>query len=263
MGELRPPGGDLAALGLSLAGRAALVSGAARGVGRTISARFVAASAAVALADIDAEGAAAAAADLVATGGRAIGLPLDVTDPASWAATVEHAVRELGRIDILVNNAGITGPTASLLELDEATWRRVLAINLDGVFFGCRAVLPHLLERGSGRIINVASIAGKEGNPNLIPYSTSKAGVIALTKALAKEVARTGILINAIAPAVIGTELLQQMQPETIQYMVDRVPMGRMGTPEEAAALVHFLASDACTFSTGFCWDLSGGRATY
>lgn len=254
---------DLAALGLSLAGKSALVTGAARGLGRAIATRLAAAGAAVALADIDEAGAERAAIELAATGATAVGIALDVTRPESWAAAVGETIRVLGQIDILANNAGITGPTASLLEVDEAIWRRVLAINLDGVFFGCRAVLPHLLERGSGRIINVASIAGKEGNPNLIPYSTSKAGVIALTKALAKEVARTGLLVNAIAPAVIGTELLQQMQPETIQYMVDRVPMGRMGTPEEAAALVHFMASDACTFSTGFCWDLSGGRATY
>ena len=241
----------------------AVVTGAARGIGRAIATRLATAGAAVAVADVDVPAAEEAARAIEAAGGRVRAQALDVTAPASWAEAIRRVEADLGPIAILVNNAGITGPTASLLELDEATWRRVMSINLDGVFHGCRAVLPGMLARGSGRIVNVASIAGKEGNPNLIPYSTSKGGVIALTKALAKEVARTGVLVNALAPAVIGTELLQQMAPETVQYMVDRVPLGRMGTPEEAAALVHFMVSDACTFSTGFCWDLSGGRATY
>ena len=164
----------------------------------------------------------------------------------------------------MVNNAGITGKTVRLWELDEADLDRVYAVNLKGVFLMCRAVIPEMLAQGYGRIVNVASIAGKEGNPTLIPYSSTKAGVIALTKALAKEVAGKGnITVNSISPAVIRTKILDTIAPETVQYMVSHIPMGRTGKIEEIAALVHFLVSSEASFTTGQCYDISGGRATY
>jgi NAD(P)-dependent dehydrogenase (short-subunit alcohol dehydrogenase family) len=174
--------------------------------------------------------------------------------------TVHHA---LGPVAILVNNAGITGGSAKVQDFDAATWDRTIAVNLRGVFLCCRAVLPDMLSAGYGRIVNVASIAGKEGNPGLSAYSASKAAVIGFTKSLAKEVAQTGVIVNAISPAVIQTEILSQLAQETVDYMVSRIPMGRTGRPEEVAALVAWLASDECTFTTGQCIDISGGRATY
>jgi 3-oxoacyl-[acyl-carrier protein] reductase len=171
--------------------------------------------------------------------------------------------REWGRLDVLVNNAGITGRSFPIWELSDEDWQRVIDVDLTSVFLCCRAAVRVMLRQGSGRIINIASIAGKEGNPTLVPYSTAKAGVIGLTKALAKEVATRGILVNAVAPAVIGTELLQQMEPSTVDLLVSKIPMGRVGRPDEVAALVAWLASDQCTFSTGAVYDLSGGRATY
>lgn len=171
--------------------------------------------------------------------------------------------RELGPVEILVNNAGITGGAADVQDFDIAAWDRTIAVNLRGVFLCCRAALPDMLSGGRGRIVNVASIAGKEGNPRLSAYSASKAAVIGFTKSLAKEVAQKNIIVNAISPAVIQTRILDQVPQETIDYMVSRIPMGRTGKPEEVAALVHWLAGDDCTFTTGQCIDISGGRATY
>jgi 2-dehydro-3-deoxy-L-rhamnonate dehydrogenase (NAD+) len=168
-----------------------------------------------------------------------------------------------GRLDIVVNNAGITGRSVPTWELSDDDWRQVIDVDLTSVFFVCRAAVRLMRPRASGRIINIASIAGKEGNPTLVPYSTAKAGVIGLTKALAKEVATQGILVNAVAPAVIGTDLLQQMERSTVDMLIAKIPMGRVGKPEEVAALVAWLASDECSFSTGAVYDLSGGRATY
>ncbi len=164
---------------------------------------------------------------------------------------------------MLVNNAGIAGTAARVASYPLAEWRRIMAVNLDGVFFCCQAVLPHMLERGAGRIVNIASISGKEGNPNMSAYSTSKAGVIGFTKALAKEVATQGILVNCVTPAVIETDILQQLTKEAVGYMVAKIPMGRTGQPAEVASLVSWLASKECTFSTGAVFDISGGRATY
>jgi 2-dehydro-3-deoxy-L-rhamnonate dehydrogenase (NAD+) len=196
-------------------------------------------------------------------GGKAAGVAADVTSPTEVGAMVERTLDAFGAVDILVNNAGITGRDAPLWETTDEDWEKVLDLNLTGVFYCCRAVVSHMRERRSGAIVNVASISGKEGNPNMIPYSVSKAGVICLTKALAKEVITDAVRVNAVAPGVIETPLLDQLQPEAIDYMKSKVPMGRMGSPEEVAAVVHFLASDAASFVTGQCYDVSGGRATY
>ena len=240
--------------------RIAFVTGAARGIGLAIARRLVDDGASVALADIDEPAATAAAGSL---GGKAMGIALDVTSPESWAAATGQVAERWGRVDILVNNAGIAGRSAPIWELDVSEWQDVINIDLTGVYLGCRTVLPGMIERGYGRIVNVASIAGKEGNPNAVPYSAAKSGVIGLTKAVAKEVATKGVLVNAVTPAVIATEILKQVSAEHIAYMTSKIPMGRVGQPEEVAALVAFLCSDELTFSTGAVFDISGGRATY
>jgi 2-dehydro-3-deoxy-L-rhamnonate dehydrogenase (NAD+) len=196
-------------------------------------------------------------------GANAVAQHLDVTSPESWQSAVDSASSNWGGLDILVNNAGIAGRSAPAWELSIDEWREVIDIDLTGVYLGCRAVLPGMIERGYGRIVNIASIAGKEGNPNAVPYSAAKSGVIGLTKAVAKEVATRGVIVNCITPAVIATEILEQVSQEHIDYMTSRIPMGRVGQPEEVAALACFLASDEVTFSTGAVFDLSGGRATY
>jgi 3-oxoacyl-[acyl-carrier protein] reductase len=240
--------------------RTALVTGAARGIGRAIAERFLKNGMRVVLVDKDAAAVQAAAQTL---GGGALPIVADVT----VTDDVERAVRvpgdRWGHLDVVVNNAGITGRSVPIWELTDEDWHRVIAADLTSVFLVSRAAVRLMLPRRRGRIINIASIAGKEGNPTLIPYSTAKAGVIGLTKALAKEVAGHGILVNAVAPAVIGTELLQQMTKETVDYLIAKIPMGRVGSPAEVAALVAWLASDECSFSTGAVYDLSGGRATY
>ena len=240
--------------------KTALVTGAARGIGLAIASRLAADGARVAVLDLDAQGAEAAARKV---GGGAIALVADVTRAADVDAAVHRVVDAWGRLDILVNNAGITGRSFPIWELSDEDWRRVIDADLTSVFFCCRAAIKVMLGQGSGRIINIASIAGKEGNPTLVPYSAAKAGVIGLTKALAKEVCTRGILVHAIAPAVIGTELLQQMEKSTVDLLVSKIPMGRVGRPEEVAALAAWLASDDCSFTTGAVHDLSGGRATY
>ncbi|MGH7324130.1 MAG: SDR family oxidoreductase [Candidatus Rokuibacteriota bacterium] len=244
----------------SLEGRTALVTGAARGIGLAITERLLAAGARVTLADVDAAELKAAAGRL---GDRASAVVADVTVTADVERAV-HAVGERwGRLDIVVNNAGITGRSYPITELTDDDWHCVIACDLTSVFLVCRAAIRVMLAAGGGRIINIASIAGKEGNPSLVPYSAAKAGVIGLTKALAKEVATRGIFVNAVAPAVIETDILRQMTKETVNMLVAKIPMGRWGQPQEVAALVAWLASDECSFSTGAVYDLSGGRATY
>ncbi|MFL6351843.1 MAG: SDR family oxidoreductase [Bryobacteraceae bacterium] len=242
--------------------KAALVTGAAKGIGKAIASRLLKDGMVVAIADID-EAAAHKAAGELAELGESFPIAVDITDAASVRATVDSILNRYSRIDVLVNNAGIGGKAAPVVEYPEQEWRRVLAVNLDAVFYCCKAVLPSMLAHGAGRIINVASISGKEGNPNMSAYSSSKAGVIGFTKALAKEVATRGIYVNCVTPAVIETELLTQLTDEAVNYMVAKIPMNRVGKPDEVAALVSWLASDECSFSTGAVFDISGGRATY
>lgn len=243
----------------SLKDRVAIVTGGGQSIGEGICKRFASAGARVAVVDLDGDNAKAVGS---AVGG--IGLQCDVTKRDSVVAAIHETRKQLGPIEIVVNCAGIVGKTAVLWELDEQNLDQVYAVNLKGVFLVCRHVIEEMLQRKYGRIINIASIAGKEGNPTLIPYSATKAGVIALTKALAKEVAGKGdITVNSISPAVVYTKIHDTMPKATIDYMVSKIPMGRTGKIEEVAALVHYLASSEASFTTGQCYDISGGRATY
>jgi 3-oxoacyl-[acyl-carrier protein] reductase len=201
--------------------------------------------------------------EIEAGGGTAEAAALDVTEAGAADAFVAATLERHGRIDILVNNAGITGGNGATWELDPDVWRRVLEVNLTGAFLTCRAVVPHMIARGYGRIVNVASIAGKEGNPNAAHYSASKAGLIGLTKSLAKELAPRNIVANCITPAAARTEIFSQMKQEHVDYMLARIPMGRFLELDEVAALICWLSSEECSFSTGAVFDISGGRATY
>lgn len=249
---------------LALTGQVAMITGAATGIGEAVARRLARAGAVVAIADLDLAGAASVAAGIEQSHpGAAVALQVDVTDPRTIGEAVGELLARFGGIDVLVNNAGLAGRAAPLWDQTFEEWRRVLGVNLDGVFHCCRAVIPQMRERRYGRIVNVASIAGKEGNPNMTAYSASKAAVIGFTKSLAKEVATEGICVNAVAPAVVRTRLLEQLSQAQIDYMTERIPMRRTGSPEEIAAVVHFLASPDCSFVTGQCYDASGGRATY
>ncbi len=244
----------------SLAGRTAIITGAATGIGEAIATRLAEAGATVAVVDLNLAGAQKVAA-LLPNGSFAV--EADVADSASVGRAVDQVLKQTGQIDILVNNAGIAGPAAFIWEQTDEIWQRVIAVNLTGVFNFCRAVVPHMRSRSYGRIVNIASIAGKEGNPRMIPYSATKAGVIGLTKSLGKELATDGICVNAVSPAVVQTQILDQLTSEQVAYMTDRIPMRRTGKPEEIAYVVHFLASTECSFVTAQCYDASGGRATY
>ena len=247
-------------MAFELTGQTAIVTGAATGIGEAIARRLAKAGAAVAVADLNLEGATAAAHSI---GGDAFPLQIDISRSSSANNAMAGVIARRGRIDILVNNAGIAGKAAPLWEQTDEDWHTVIAVNLLGVVYCTRAVLPHMRTHKYGRIVNVASIAGKEGNPNMSPYSATKAAVIAFTKSVGKEVATEGICVNAVAPAVIRTHILDQLTPEQVDYMTQRIPMRRTGTTEEVAAVVHFLASPDCSFVTGQCYDASGGRATY
>jgi 3-oxoacyl-[acyl-carrier protein] reductase len=233
-------------------GKVALVTGGSSGIGAAVARRLHDESARVASLDLDAE-----APDGV------LALTGDVSSSAEVESAVARVRGELGPIDILVCSAGVPGASLPTVDVTDEEWRRVMGINADGVFYSNRAVIPGMVERGYGRIVNVASIAGKEGNPMAGAYSASKAAVIAMTKAIGKDLARTGVIVNCVAPAVIETPILEGITEEHIGYMVERIPMGRMGEPEEVAALICWLASDECSFSTGATYDISGGRAVY
>jgi 3-oxoacyl-[acyl-carrier protein] reductase len=239
-------------------GRTAVVTGGAQGIGRQVAAMIVAAGGNVALWDRDAA--------LVGKSAAALGaeaIAVDVSDAASVDAATAETLRRFGRIDVLVNSAGITGPNAAVADYPIAEWDRVVAINLRGPFLCCRAIIPGMIAQNYGRIANVASIAGKEGNPNASAYSASKAGVIAFTKSLAKETAGHNISVNAVAPAAVKTAIFDQMSEEHISYMLSRIPRGRFGGVEEVAATIAFMVSEDCSFTTGFTFDVTGGRATY
>ena len=247
---------------IDLAGRVAVVTGGAQGIGRAIVERFLDSGAAVAIWDRDAALADKTAAELKPRG-RVAPFALDVTRLDEVAEARDATIAALERIDILVNNAGISGPNVRTWEYPPEAWDEVLDVNLTGTFNCCRAVVPHMIGRNYGRIVNVASIAGKEGNPNAPAYSASKAGVIALTKSLGKELASHDISVNCVTPAAARTAIFDQMSQEHIDYMLAKIPRGRFVTVEEIAALVAFCASAECSFTTGAVFDLSGGRATY
>ena len=243
---------------IDLTGRRAIVTGGARGIGLAVAERFAASGARVAIWDRDAT-TAAAEADRIGQ----VGLAVDVADPDAVAAAFERSELLVGPIDILVTSAGITGPNLPVETYPVDAWRQVLDVDLTGPFLCSRAVIPGMKARDYGRIVHIASIAGKEGNPNASAYSATKAGVIALTKSLGKELAQTGVRVNCVTPAAVRTEIFDQMTEQHIQYMLSKIPMGRFGLTTEIAAMIAWLASEECSFSTGATFDLSGGRAVY
>ena len=247
---------------IDLNGRNAVVTGGAQGIGRAIVARLLASGAAVAIWDRDKALADKAAGEL-GNLGKVVALVCDVTKLADIERARDDTLKELGRIDILINNAGIAGPNAKTWEYDPQAWAQVMRVNLDGPFLCCRAMVPLMIAENYGRIVNIASIAGKEGNPNAPAYSASKAGVIALTKSLGKELAGHDIAVNCVTPAAARTAIFDQMSQQHIDYMLSKIPRNRFVEVEEIAALVAFCASAECSFSTGAVFDISGGRATY
>jgi NAD(P)-dependent dehydrogenase (short-subunit alcohol dehydrogenase family) len=247
---------------IDLRERNAVVTGGAQGIGRAIVERLLDSGASVAIWDRDGKLASEAAA-VLKHNGRAEAVAVDVTQLAEIEAARDKTVRALGSIDILVNNAGIAGPNLKTWEYSPEDWAKVMAVNLDSQFYCCRAIVPLMIAQNYGRIVNIASIAGKEGNPNAVAYSASKAGVIALTKSLGKELAHHDIAVNCITPAAARTAIFDQMTKQHIDYMLAKIPRGRFVDVEEIAALVAFCASADCSFSTGAVFDISGGRATY
>ena len=247
---------------IDLAGRAAVVTGGARGIGYGTADRALRSGAVVSLWDVDATRLDHARTALSGLG-RVEAEIVDLTDEQAVQAAANETIRKLGKIDVLINNAGITGGNNVTWELPPDVWRRVIEVNLIGPYLTCRAVVPRMLANGYGRIVNVASIAGKEGNPNASHYSASKAGLIGFTKSLGKELATKNILVNCVTPAAVKTELFDQMKQEHIAYMLSKIPMGRFLHVDEVASVICWLGSEECSFSTGAVFDISGGRATY
>ena len=245
---------------LDLTGRHAVITGGAVGLGFAIAQRMLASGATVSLWDLNPQALAAARGAL---GAGVHTVVMDVSSHTSVVQAVQQTVAHHPVIDVLVNSAGITGPNVKLWDYPPEQWMQVQQVNLNGLFFCCREVVPHMRTRNYGRIINIASVAGKDGNPNASAYSASKAAVIALTKSLGKELADTGVRVNCVTPAAVKTPIFDQMTPEHIQFMLSKIPMGRFGTPDEVAAMVTWLATEECSFSTGAVFDLSGGRSTY
>ncbi|MEO7852606.1 MAG: SDR family NAD(P)-dependent oxidoreductase [Rubrivivax sp.] len=247
---------------IDLKGRAAVITGGAQGIGYAAAQRMLQSGAAVALWDIDTERLASAS-ETLSTLGKVSTHCVELTDESSVTGATQATLAQHGQIDVLLNNAGITGGNGVTWELDPAMWRRVIEVNLIGPYLTCRAVVPHMIGRGYGRIVNIASVAGKEGNPNASHYSASKAALIALTKSLGKELANQGVLVNAITPAAAKTAMFDTMAQSHIDFMLSKIPMARFLEVGEAAAMIAWLASEDCSFSTGAVFDLSGGRATY
>jgi 3-oxoacyl-[acyl-carrier protein] reductase len=247
---------------IDLKGRVAVITGGAQGIGRAIAQRLLQSGARAILWDIDQQGLNSAARELGSLGTVDTRV-VELTDDAAIAAATAAAIAHAGKIDILINNAGITGGNAPSWELDPAVWRHVIEVNLVAPWLTCRQVVPSMLSQGYGRVVNIASVAGKEGNPNASHYSASKAGLIALTKSLAKEVATRGVLVNAITPAVAKTSMFEQMTRSHIDYMLGKIPMGRFVEVGEIAAMAAWLSSEDCSFSTGAVFDITGGRSTY
>jgi NAD(P)-dependent dehydrogenase (short-subunit alcohol dehydrogenase family) len=245
---------------LDLAERHVVITGGAVGLGFAVAQRVLLSGGSVTLWDRDAAALERAQGLL---GAYADTVQVDVADHASVVAAVARTLQKTSAIDALVNSAGITGPNVKLWDYPPEAWAQVQQVNLNGLFYCCREVVPHMRGRNAGRIVNIASVAGKEGNPNASAYSASKAAVIALTKSLGKELADTGIRVNCVTPAAVKTPIFDQMSPEHIAFMLSKIPMGRFGTPEEVAAMVTWLCTDDCSFSTGAVFDLSGGRSTY
>jgi 2-dehydro-3-deoxy-L-rhamnonate dehydrogenase (NAD+) len=245
---------------LDFSGRTAAITGGAMGIGLAVARRLAAGGARIALWDRDA---AALAAARAALGGDTQVFPLDVADAAAVERVAQATAAAFGGIDVLVCSAGITGPNVPLADYPVDEWKRVFDVNVHGVFLCNRAVVPLMQRKDYGRIVNIASVAGKEGNPNASAYSASKAAVIGLTKSLGKELAKTGIRVNCVTPAAVRTAIFDQMTQQHIDFMLAKIPIGRFGTVDEIAALVAWLATEDCSFSTGAVFDLSGGRATY
>ena len=245
---------------LDLKGRHAVITGGASGLGYAISERMIASGASVTWWDVNTE--------VMANAAKVIGShvhceKVDVTLPTSVVAALVRTIQKCGKVDILVNSAGITGPNVKLADYPPDAWAQVINVNLNGTFHCCRELAAHMQGNHYGRIVNIASVAGKEGNPNASAYSASKAGVIALTKSLGKELANNGVLVNCVTPAAVKTAMFDQMTPEHIAFMLSKIPMSRFGNPDEIAAMVAWLCTEDCSFSTGGVFDLSGGRATY
>ncbi|GJG95137.1 SDR family NAD(P)-dependent oxidoreductase [Cupriavidus pauculus] len=247
---------------LDLKGRVAVITGGAQGIGYAVAERMLQSGAVVSLWDVN-EAQLTRACEALSRLGKVTGEVVELTNDAAVEAATQATVDKLGRIDALVNSAGITGGNATTWELDPSVWRRVIEVNLIGTYLTCRAVVPRMMAQKFGRIVNIASVAGKEGNPNASHYSASKAGVIGLTKSLGKELAQSGVLVNAVTPAAARTPIFDSMSEQHIAFMLSKIPMARFLEVDEAAAMIAWLTTEDCAFSTGAVFDLSGGRATY